>query len=164
MRTPLIIAVAATLVGCSREPPRQVMQSCAHERQFSCLKNRTAAHQRPMLASFWTNPPTETKLKTQRPQSYGASDRTAPLITKPKPNFVAAKTELSPTRILVLRPLSSTQQEPKSEVAFTGSSTIADPTVALAPNSSSRTIQEQVADAIAFAKKNEGDGPRTGRG
>jgi len=107
-----------------------------------------------MLASFWTNPPTETKLKTQKPHSYRASDRTAHLITKkPKPNFVAAKTELSPTRILVLPLLSSTQQEPKSEVAVTGSSTIADPTVALAPNSSSRTIQEQVADAIAFAKR-----------
>ena len=38
-----MVAVAATLVGCSREPPQQATpKSCADERQLGC-SNRTTA-------------------------------------------------------------------------------------------------------------------------
>jgi hypothetical protein len=115
-----MIAVAATLIGCSREPPRQVItKSCADERQLSCSNSRTAH--------------TVTK--------------------KAKPTFITAKTEPPANRKLLPPPLPSTQLEPKNGVAAAGSGTIGQPTVGLAPNSNSRTIQEQVAAAIAVAKR-----------
>jgi hypothetical protein len=149
-----MIIVAATLVGCSREPPRQaITKSCADERQLGC-SNRTAARPPIKLASsFKTDSPTGTRLRTGRPPLHRARDRTAGLVTKAaKPAFITAKTESSANRML-LPPSSSTQLKPKNGVATAGSVTPEQPTVGLAPNSNSRTIQEQVAAAIAVAKR-----------
>jgi len=138
LRTPLIIAVATTLVGCSHEPPRQAI----------------TVRQPIGLASFKADPPRETRLKTERPQPHRVSDRSARLVTtKAKPAHITAKTETSANRTLLPPPASSTQLESKSGTAASGSDTIGQPTVGLAPNSNSRTIQEQVAAAIAVAKR-----------
>jgi hypothetical protein len=64
----------------------------------------------------------------------------------------SGRTEPSANRMLLPPPSSSTQLEPKNGVA-TGSGTPEQPTVGFAPNSNSRTIQEQVAAAIAVAKR-----------
>lgn len=148
-----MIAVAATLVGCSSEPSRQaITKSCADERQLSC-SNRTAARLPTELTSlFKTDSPTETKLRTEMPPLHRARDRTAHLVTKKaKPAFITAKTEPSANRIPP--PSSSTQLEPKNGVAAAGSGTEGRPTVGLAPNSNDRTIRDRVAAAIAVAKR-----------
>jgi hypothetical protein len=144
LRTPLIIAVAATLVGCSREPPNQAIpQSCAEERQ--CAGSNTAAARQPAeLASLKPTPPTETKHKT-RPRSHRLSNRTAHVVTKKaRPIPIGVKTE---------PPSSSSAQKPKNENAAVGSGGTGLPTVGLASNAASRTIQEQVAAAIAVAMR-----------
>jgi hypothetical protein len=150
-----MIAVAATLVGCSREPPRQaITKSCADERQLGC-SNRTAARLPIKLASsFKADSPTGTKLRTEGPPLHRARDRTARLVTKKaKPTFITAKTEPSANRMLLPPPSLNTRLEPKDGVATAGSGTPEQPTVGLAPNSNSRTMQEQVAAAIAVAKR-----------
>jgi hypothetical protein len=102
-----MIAIAATLVGCSCEPPHQaITQSRTDERQSAGL-NRTAA--------------------------------------RPRAHLPSANRTLPPP------PTSSAQLEPKSGIAAAGS--IGQPTVGLAPNSNSRTIQEQVAAATTVAKR-----------
>jgi hypothetical protein len=143
-----MIALAATLVGCSREPPHQsITQSRAEERQ-SVVLNRTAAHSIE-FAAFKADPLTETKLTRPRGRS---GDRTAHLATtKAKPTLITAKTDPSANRTLLPPPASSTQLEPKSGIAAAGS--IGQTTFGLAPNSNSRTIQEQVAAAITVAKR-----------
>jgi len=140
LRTPIIIAVAATLVGCSREPPYQAITgSCSDERQFACL-NRTTA-----LAD---------QLKTKAPPSYQAKYRATHFVTKKsKPTFITAKAEPSANPISLPPSSSSTQVEPKNEVATAGSETIEPPKAALATNSSSRMIQQQVSAAVAVAKQ-----------
>ena len=148
MRTPLIFAVAASLVGCSCERPHQaITQSSTDERESAGLNGTTA---RPIeFASFKADPPIETKLERPR---HRASDRTAhSALTKARPTLIRAKTEPSANRTLLPPPPSSTQLAPKSGIAAAGS--IAQPTVGLAPNSNSRTIQEQVAAAITVAKR-----------
>lgn len=148
MRTPLIIVVATTLAGCSREPPNQATTlSSADQRQFAGV-SRTAARQPNELASF------KAGSKTEKPQRRRASHRTAHHVTtKAKPTHITATTEPSANRTLLPPPSSSKQLEPKSGIAAPGSGTIAQPTVGLVPNSNSRTIQEQVAAAIAVAKR-----------
>jgi hypothetical protein len=97
--------------------------------------------------------PREGKDRTEGPPLHRAHDRTARSVTKEaKPTFITAKTEPSANRMLLPPPSSATQLEPKNGVA-TGSGTPEQPTVGLAPNSNSRTIQEQVAAAIAVAKR-----------
>ena len=149
-----MIAVAATLVGCSREPPRQaITKSCADERQLGCSNRKAARLPIKLASSFKIDSPTGTKLRTEGPPLHRAHDRTARIVTKEaKPTFITAKTEPSANRTLLPPPSSSTQLEPKNGVA-TGSGTPEQPTVGLAPNSNSRTIQEQVAAAIAVAKR-----------
>ena len=148
-----MIAVAATLVGCSREPPRQaITKSCADERQLGCSNRKAARLPIKLASSFKTDSRTGTKL-TEGPPLHRAHDRTARIVTKEaKPTFITAKTEPSANRTLLPPPSSSTQREPKNGVA-TGSGPPEKPTVGLAPNSNSRTIQEQVAAAIAVAKR-----------
>src|SRR5215475_6593223 len=114
MRAPLIIALAATLVGCSREPPRQAAaEACTDEREFAC-SNRTAADQPIRLAPFKTNPPTKSArftvaAKSEKPQPHRVHDR-AHLATKKA--VIAAKADLPTTS--VPPPSLATQPEPKS--------------------------------------------------
>jgi hypothetical protein len=99
MRTLLIGALAATLVGCSCPLPRQAsMDACTDTNAFAC-SDRTAARQpiEPKPA-FNTNSAT-TKIKsaiakTEKPLSADASDRTVHLdANKTKPIMIAAKVE-----------------------------------------------------------------------
>jgi len=87
-----MIAVAATLVGCSCEPPHQaITQSRTGERQSAGL-NRTAA----------------------RPTAHLATRKT-------RPSLITAKAEPSANRTLHPPPTASTQLEPKSGIAAGGS-------------------------------------------
>jgi hypothetical protein len=153
LRALLIIALAATLVGCSRQPPHQAATGpCTDERQFACLP-RTAAHQPIEFASFKTDPPTETKLKSEKPPPLRVRDRVARFIAKKaKPASISAKTEPTATRIPLPPPSLRTQLEPKSKAAA-DLGTIGQSTVGLSPSSKSRTMQEQVAAATEVAER-----------
>jgi hypothetical protein len=149
-----MIALAATLVGCSRQPPHQAAtESCTDKRPSAC-SHRTAAHQPIELASLKTDPPTETKLRSEKPPPLRVRDRAAHFITKKaRPASITAKTEPTATRIPPPPPSLKTQLEPKSSVAAADLGTTGQPTVGLVPNSKSRTIQEQVAAATGVAER-----------
>ena len=129
MRTPLIVALATTLVGCSYQPLHQV-----------------AAGSRPGIAA-----------KTERPPSYRARDRSH-LATKSAKPTIIAKAEPPATRIPLPPHSLRTQLDPKSSATAdsnTAGANIADshPVVGPAPISSGRSIQEQVAAATAVAER-----------
>jgi len=141
-----MIALAATSVGCSRQP-----QPCTDERQFACLP-RTAAHQPIELASLKTDPPTKTKLKSEKPPPLLVRDRAARFITKKaKPASIRAKTEPTAARIPLPPPSLRTQREPKGKAAAADLGTIGQSMVALSPKS--RTMQELVAAATEVAER-----------
>jgi len=102
MRTLLIGALAATLVGCSCIlPPQAGMESCADANGFTCF-DRTAASQpiEPKPASFQTDSATiEIKstiaAKTEKPSSAHVGDRAHPAMKTAKPTIIAAKVEPS---------------------------------------------------------------------
>jgi len=148
-----MIALAATLVGCSRQPPHQAATGpCTDERQFACLPR--TAHQPIEFASLKTDPQTETKLKSEKRPPLRVRDRAAPFITKKaKPASTRAKTEPTATRIPLPPPSLRTQLvEPKSKAAA-DSGAIGQPTVVLFSNPKNRTMQEQVAAAIGVAER-----------
>ena len=147
-----MIALAATLVGCSRQPPHQAATGpCTDERQFACLPR--TAHQPIEFASLKTDPPTETKLKSEKRPPLRVRDRAARFITKKaKPASTRAKTEPTATRIPLPPPSLRTQLVPKSKAAA-DSGAIGQPTAVLSSNSKSRTMQEQVAAAIGVAER-----------
>jgi hypothetical protein len=150
-----MIALAATLVGCSRQPPHQAAtESCTDKRQFAC-SHKTVAHQPIELASLKTDPPTEAKLKSEKPPPLRTRDRPAHFSTKKakSANSTAKTPWPTATRIPPPPPSLRTQLEPKSSVAAADMGTIGQPTVGLVPNSNSRTIQEQVAAATAVADR-----------
>ena len=102
MRTLLIGALAATLVGCScLLPPQAGIETCADANGFACF-DRTAASQpiEPKPASFQTNSATiEIKstiaAKTEKPSSAHARDRAHLAMKTAKPTMIAAKVEPS---------------------------------------------------------------------
>ncbi len=147
-----MIALAATLIGCSRQPSYQAAGPYADERQFACLPS-TAAHQPIEFASLKTDPPTETKLKNEEQPPLRVRDRAARFIAKKaKPASIRAKTEPTATRIPLPPPSLRTQLEPKSKAAA-DLGTLGQSTVVLSPNSKSRTLQEQVAAATEVAER-----------
>ena len=93
MRTLLATALAATLVGCSHQPPHQAAsESCTDKRQFACLHRTTP--------------------------SLRVRYRAAHSITKKaKSASTTAKTEPTATRTPTPPPSLRTQLEPKSSVA-----------------------------------------------
>jgi hypothetical protein len=98
-----------------------------------------------------TDPPTETKLKSEQPPPLRVRDRAAHFITKKaKPASIRAKTEPTVTRIPLPPPSLRTQLEAKSKAA---ADEIGQPIAVLSPNSKSRTMQEQVAAAIGVAER-----------
>jgi len=147
-----MIALAATLVGCSRQPPHQAATGpCTDERQFACLPR--TAHQPIEFASLKTDPQTETKLKSEKRPPLRVRDRAARFITKKeKPASTRAQTEPTATRIPLPPPSLRTQLVPKSKAAA-DSGAIGQPTAVLSSNSKSRTMQEQVAAAIGVAER-----------
>jgi len=102
MRTLLIGALAATLVGCnSRLPPQAGMQSCADADGSACF-HRTAAGQpiEPKPASFRSDSAiVEMKatiaVNSQKPLSAPAGDRAHLVMKSAKPTMIAAKIEPS---------------------------------------------------------------------
>ena len=169
MRAPLIIAVAATLAGCGRELPHPVAaESCTGE-HGSVYFNTTAddqpsADDEPIeRTSFETGPPTkETKFtiapKTEKQESHRARGRAHHATKKAKRTVIAAKVEAPATRMPPPPAASMTQLDANSNPAASSGTTgpnIANlrPTVSSAPDSNGRTIQEQVAAAIAVAER-----------
>src|SRR5260370_16404506 len=101
MRTLLIGALAATLVGCSCPLPRQAsMDACTDANGFACF-DRTLASQpiEPKPASLKANSATikikSAIAKTEKPSSADARDRTAHLNTT-KANPTTAPAKLNP--------------------------------------------------------------------
>jgi len=143
-----MIALAATLVGCSRQPPL-----CTDERQFACL-SRTAVHQPIELASLKTDPLTKTELKSEKPPPLLVRDRAPSFITKKaKPASIKAKTDPTAAHIPLPPPSLRTQLEPKGKAGAVDLGTIGQSTVVFSPNSKSRTMQEQVAAATEVAER-----------
>ena len=163
LRTPLIIVLVTTLIGCSRQPLHQAAaESCTDEQGDACF-NRTATGLPLELKSFKTNLPTkETKLtiaaETEKRPSRRARDRSHLAAKNAKPAIIAAKAEPPATRIPLSPHSLRTQVDPKSS-ATTGSNMAganiahSQPIVGPAPNSSGRSIQEQVAAATVVAER-----------
>jgi hypothetical protein len=145
MRTLLIGALAATLVGCNCLLPPQAGMECTDANRFACF-DRAATSQpiEPEPALFKTeSPPAEIKstiaVKTETPSPAYARDR-AHLAMKPaKSTMVAAKVEPPAARI----PLPPTRAN------------IADsrPAGGAVATSNASTIQEQVAVTTAAAEQ-----------
>jgi len=99
MRTLLIGALAATLVGCNCPLSRQAsMEACTDANRFACL-DKTVLSQpiEPKPASFSANSATtkvkSTIAKTEKPLPADASVRAVHLDAKAKPTMIAAKVE-----------------------------------------------------------------------
>ena len=136
MRTLLIGALAAPLVGCScLLPPQAGMESCADASGFACF-DRTAASQpiEPKPASFKTESAT-TEIKStiaaniRKPSSALARDR-AHLAMKTTKSTAAADSDTTRAGIADSHPRGGA-----------------------AANSNTRTIQEQVAASTAVAEQ-----------
>jgi hypothetical protein len=165
MRTLLIGALAATLVGCScLLPPQASMEACTDANWFACF-DRTAAIQpiEPKPASFNTNSATiEIKstiaAKTEKPSSAHARDRAHLAVKTAKPSLIAAKVQPPASRTpLSPRPL-KTRLQPASNAAADSGTTRANitdphPTGGAVANSNTGTIQEQVAATTAGAEQ-----------
>ena len=165
MRTLLIGALAATLVGCSCPSlPPASMESCTGANRFACF-DRTAASWpvEPEPASFQTDSEaTETEstiaAKIEEPSSVHARD-SAHLVTKTaKPIMIAAKVEPPPSRVPLPARSPKTQSQPASHAAAYSDTTranIADshPTGGAVANPNIRTMQVQVAAATAVAER-----------
>jgi len=165
MRTLLIGALAATLVGCSCPllPPASI-ESCTDANRFACF-DRTAAGWpvEPEPASFETDSETteiESTIaaKIEKPSPAHARDR-AYLVTKTaKPTIIAAKVEPPSSRIPLPARSLKTQPQPASHAAAYSDTTranIADshPTGGAVANSNIRTMQMQLAAATAVAER-----------
>ena len=102
MRTLLIGALAATLVGCNcLLPPQAGMESCTDANRLACF-DRAAASQpiEPEPALFKTNSATTEinstiAAKTEKPSSAHARDRAHLAMKTAKPTTIAAKVEPS---------------------------------------------------------------------
>jgi hypothetical protein len=145
MRTLLIGALAATLVGCNCLVPPQAGMECTDASRFACL-DRIAASQpiEPEPALFKTeSPPAEIKstivVKTETPSPAHARDRSHLAMKPAKPTMIAAKVEPPAPRI----PLPPTRAN------------IADshPAAGAVATSNTSTIQEQVAVTTAAAEQ-----------
>ncbi|SDT00380.1 hypothetical protein [Bradyrhizobium canariense] len=164
MRTLLVGALAATLVGCSCPLRQQAdANSCADLNGYRCF-DRTVARDpiEPTPVSFETDSaPLEIKpaiaVKTEKPSSARASDRAGHRDLKiAKSTVIAAKVEPPASRIPLSTPTPAKIEPAKIEPAKTRSldgqlpaSNTADDAVA---NSNTRAIREQVESATAVAE------------
>jgi hypothetical protein len=165
MRTLLVGALAATLVGCScLLPPQASIEGCTDANGFACF-DRTAASQpiEPEPASFKTDSATmEIKSAiatvTEKPSSAHARGRAHPAMKSAKSTMIPAKVEPPASRI-PLSPRSFKRRPQLASNAAADSDTtranIADlhPRGGAVANSNTRTIQEQGAPATAIAER-----------
>ena len=157
MRTLLIGALAATLAGCSRQPPPQATTgSCAGTNEFACLE-RTAGP--PIkLATFRTGTKSASAQKTEK-SSYTHARPGARLASKAaKSATIAPKAEPPAPRVPLPPSSPKTQLQVAANTAAAESKTtganIAEPhpTVgATYPNT--RMIEARVAAATALAER-----------
>jgi hypothetical protein len=136
MRTLLIGALAATLVGCScLLPPQASIEGCTDANGLACFDRRAASQQiEPKPASFKTeSATTEIKstmaAKTQKPSSARARDR-AHLAMKTARSTAAAESDTTRAGIADSHPQGGA-----------------------VANSNTRTIQEEVAATTAVAEQ-----------
>jgi hypothetical protein len=165
MRTLLIGALAATLVGCSCPlPPQASMESCTNANRSACFDRMAASWPiEPEPASFKTDSATtEIKstiaAKTEKPSSAHARDRAHLAMKTAKSTPIAAKVEPPASRIPLPPRSLKTRLQPASNAAAVSDTTranIADsyPTGDAVANSNTGTIQEQVAVATAVAEQ-----------
>ena len=162
MRALLIGALAATLVGCSCPLRQQAgVESCTDANRLACL-DRTAASQpiEPKPVSFKTNSaPPEIKpaiaAKTEKPSSAHARHRTRPATKTAKSTMIAAKAE-PPTSRSPLPPPALEAGPPATSAAADstrGNTADSHPPGGAVTNSTSRTMQEQVAAATAVVER-----------
>ena len=154
-------ALAATLVGCSRQPPPQVATgSCPATKGFTCLERTTGPSVK--LASF-RNKSTATVAKSaslRQAESLSDHARHRPLLaSKPsKSTTMAAKAGPPDSRVPLSPGPAKMRLQPTDTVAATDSNTthvkITEPhlTVGLA-DSNTRSIEAQVAAATALAER-----------
>ena len=165
MRTLLIGALAATLVGCScLLPPQASIEGCTDGNGFACF-DRMAASQpiEPKPASFKPeSATTEIKstiaAKTQKPSSARARDRAHLAMKTAKSTMIPAKVEPPASRIPLSPRSLKTRLQPASNTAADSDATRADiadphPQGGAVANSNTRTIQEQVAATTAVAEQ-----------
>src|SRR4030088_955685 len=151
MRTLLIGALAATLVGCSYPlSPQAGMESCTEADGLACF-DRTAASQP-------VEPKSAIAAKTEKPSSARARDRANVAMKKAKSTMIAAKVEPPASRIPLSPRSLKTRPQPASKAAADSDTTRAkiadsDPTGGVVANSTTRTIQAQVAAATAVAER-----------
>jgi hypothetical protein len=153
---PLMLALAATLAGCGRQPPHQAAaHPCADKGELACLP-RVAVRQPIDLDRLKANPPTATttRLRDEKAPPHRLPVRAVHFITgKAKPASVTAKAEPAAAHIAPQPASSRTQLEPKSNVAAAESGRTGQPTVGFASNSDGRTIQQQVSAATIVAER-----------
>jgi hypothetical protein len=163
MRAFLIGALAATLVGCSCPLRQQAgVESCTDANGLACL-DRTAASQpiEPKPVSFKTNSaPLETKpaiaAKTEKPSSAHARHRTHPATKTAKSTKIAAKAEPPTSRTPLPPPALEAGLQPATSAAADstrGNTADSHPPGGAVANSTSRTMQEQVAAATALVER-----------
>jgi len=165
MRTLLIVALAATLVGCNcLLPPQAGMESCTDANRFACF-DRAAASQpiEPEPALFKTNSATTEinstiAAKTQKPSSARARDRAHLAMKTAKSTMIPAKVEPPASRIPLPPRSMKTRLQPTGNAAADSDTTranIADshPPGGAVANSNTRTTQEQLAATTAVAEQ-----------
>jgi hypothetical protein len=165
MRTLLIGALAATLVGCNcLLPPQAGMESCTDANRFACF-DRAAASQpiEPEPALFKTNSATTEinstiAAKTQKPSSARARDRAHLAMKTAKSTMIPAKVEPPASRIPLPPRSMKTGLQPTGNAAADSDTTranIADshPPGGAVANSNTRTTQEQLAATTAVAEQ-----------
>jgi hypothetical protein len=163
MRALLIGALAATLVGCSCPLRQQAgVEACTDANGLACL-DRTAASQpiEPKPVSFKTNSaPLETKpaiaAKTEKPSSAHARHRTHPATKTAKSTMIAAKAEPPTSRTPLPPPALEAGLQPATSAAADstrGNTADSHPPGGAVANSTSRTMQEQVAAATALVER-----------
>lgn len=169
-----MIALAATLVGCSRQPTHQAAaETCADNGAVACV-DRTAVQTPLQLASFRARPPTRgarsaVAAKGEKPLHRGR-EGAAHVARKVGAAILTARADPPATHVPLPPPSPRSQREPKGSIAVAGSGTsepnaeIGQATVGLVQSSSSRTIQELVATATAAAERMTGATAARGNG
>ena len=164
MRTLLIGALAATLVGCNcLLPPQAGMESCTDANRLACF-DRAAASQpiEPEPALFKTNSATTEinstiAAKTEKPSPAHARDNVHLAMKTPKSPMIPAKVEPPASRIPLPPRSMKTRLQPTGNAAADSDTraNIADlhPPGGAVANSNTSTIQEQLAATTAVAEQ-----------
>ena len=165
MRTLLIGALAATLVGCNCHlPPQAGMESCADANKFACFDRADASQPiEPEPASFKTNSATTeikstSAAKTEKPSPAYARDRADLAAKTAKSTTIAANVEHPASRIPLPPRSMKTRLQSTGNAAADSDATranIADShaTDGAVANSNTRTVQDQVAATTAVAEQ-----------